>query len=216
MKVTCDIINDLLPLYVDEVCSESSKQAVEEHIKKCEKCSETLNAMRGDEPQPGLDKSETEKAKKPFTKLKKRVIAWSCFGVVILSFIVTFGLWALEENGIMCEIRNTFYPDTWGFINKTEETDDWTTFTFEYQHYNELEVTDYFEYRTIFTEKEVLSYVGNGSDIEITILDEDGNTIIEPTIIKPGEKIPTESLKLNKKYTVQCKCEPGHYEICFQ
>ena len=30
MKVTCEIIEDLLPLYVDNVCSKQSRQAVEE------------------------------------------------------------------------------------------------------------------------------------------------------------------------------------------
>ena len=40
MKLLCDVINDLLPLYHDEVCSEESKRIVEEHLKECEKCQE--------------------------------------------------------------------------------------------------------------------------------------------------------------------------------
>ena len=34
MKVNCEIVEDLLPLYADEVCTESSKQAVIEHLQK--------------------------------------------------------------------------------------------------------------------------------------------------------------------------------------
>ena len=31
MKISCDIIRDLLPLYKDNVCSDASKDMVEEH-----------------------------------------------------------------------------------------------------------------------------------------------------------------------------------------
>ena len=35
---TCNIVQDLLPLYYDDVCSPSSKRLVEKHLKTCEKC----------------------------------------------------------------------------------------------------------------------------------------------------------------------------------
>ena len=35
---SCEIIRDLLPLYHDEICSDDSKQVVEEHLKTCEEC----------------------------------------------------------------------------------------------------------------------------------------------------------------------------------
>lgn len=38
MKLNCDIVQDLLPLYEDCVCSEGSRAAVEEHLRECEAC----------------------------------------------------------------------------------------------------------------------------------------------------------------------------------
>ena len=38
MKITCNIIEDLLPLYVDDMVSEDSRQLVEEHLKTCPAC----------------------------------------------------------------------------------------------------------------------------------------------------------------------------------
>lgn len=38
MKINCEMVQDLLPLYEDGVCSESSRTAVEEHLKACESC----------------------------------------------------------------------------------------------------------------------------------------------------------------------------------
>ena len=38
MKISCNIIEDLLPLYVDDMVSEDSRQLVEEHLKVCPTC----------------------------------------------------------------------------------------------------------------------------------------------------------------------------------
>ena len=48
MKIACEIIKDLLPLYHDDVCSTYSRLAVEEHLAECENCNAELIAMRQD------------------------------------------------------------------------------------------------------------------------------------------------------------------------
>lgn len=45
MKVSCDIIKDLLPLHQDGVCSDDSKAMIEEHLLECETCKAELQAM---------------------------------------------------------------------------------------------------------------------------------------------------------------------------
>lgn len=45
MKYPCAIINDLLPLYADGVCSEESRQAVMEHLKDCACCRKEYEKM---------------------------------------------------------------------------------------------------------------------------------------------------------------------------
>lgn len=45
MKISCEIIKDLLPLYHDGVCSNESKDMVEEHLSSCEDCRAELQAM---------------------------------------------------------------------------------------------------------------------------------------------------------------------------
>lgn len=44
-KMSCNVINDLLPLYQDGLCSNESKQMIEEHIKSCEECKKSLERM---------------------------------------------------------------------------------------------------------------------------------------------------------------------------
>ena len=42
MKISCNVIRDLLPLYHDDVCSEESRELIEEHIKICDDCKSEL------------------------------------------------------------------------------------------------------------------------------------------------------------------------------
>jgi len=44
-KTHCDLIQDLLPLYVDDACSEQSKLEIDEHVMECSECREQLAAM---------------------------------------------------------------------------------------------------------------------------------------------------------------------------
>ncbi|WP_352399535.1 DUF3955 domain-containing protein [Anaerotignum sp.] len=48
MKITCEIIQDLLPLYYDNVCSEDSRKLVEDHFKTCKNCRHELELMSAD------------------------------------------------------------------------------------------------------------------------------------------------------------------------
>lgn len=45
MKISCDIIKDLLPLYHDNVCSTDSRKLIEEHLENCEECKSELKNM---------------------------------------------------------------------------------------------------------------------------------------------------------------------------
>ena len=43
--ITCDIVQDLLPLYADGQASEASRQLIHEHIQQCEGCAAMAKAM---------------------------------------------------------------------------------------------------------------------------------------------------------------------------
>ena len=45
MKISCDIIKDLLPLYYDGVCSADSKAIIEAHLAQCADCRAELAEM---------------------------------------------------------------------------------------------------------------------------------------------------------------------------
>ena len=60
MNYPCGIIEDLLPLYIDDVCNEESKQAVHNHLTECEKCRNCYEAMKSTDDVTGKRKSNSE------------------------------------------------------------------------------------------------------------------------------------------------------------
>lgn len=46
MKITCNVIKDILPLYVENMVSNDSRAMVEEHIEQCQECKSYLNEMK--------------------------------------------------------------------------------------------------------------------------------------------------------------------------
>ena len=88
----CEIIRDLLPLYADEICSESSKQLIEEHIAACESCKNELEDYRYN---TGIDNDEIDEkqAIQNFSKkLKKSNLKKTVISVVLcLTLIFSVG-----------------------------------------------------------------------------------------------------------------------------
>lgn len=47
-KISCNVIKDILPLYVDDVVCEETRKLVENHLCQCNACREELNCMAED------------------------------------------------------------------------------------------------------------------------------------------------------------------------
>lgn len=104
----CEITKDLLPLYADEICSQSAREFVEEHLKECEDCRQELEDYRYNTglPEPGED--ERDVFVKFSKKLKKRNIIkvvvsvfGSLVGIVVTAFLAIglFGTFDMASGG---------------------------------------------------------------------------------------------------------------------
>lgn len=72
MNYPCAVIQDLLPLYYDGVCSEESSRAIEEHLPQCPRCRACLEAMKKSE-QSFPSAEEEEKKAASFRRVKKKL-----------------------------------------------------------------------------------------------------------------------------------------------
>ena len=81
--MNCEIIKDLIPLYIDGCCSKESERAVEEHLKGCSECKMLFEEMK--KPTDIIAASVSPKA---FSKIND----WKASVLQSVLFFVSFGL----------------------------------------------------------------------------------------------------------------------------
>ena len=95
-KTDCDIIKDLLPLYEDNICSEKSKDLIEEHLIECEDCREYLDSLHEKLPpiEPSSEDAVIDETR--FIKRIQRKIArqklLAC-GILLLTVLAFCTIW---------------------------------------------------------------------------------------------------------------------------
>ena len=91
MKLSCKIIEDMLPMYYDGICSEESAALIEEHVKNCPHCSHILSALRSDiavSEAPVDDMKPLKEIQKSYRKMKRH---WQiAIAVIVLLVPIAF------------------------------------------------------------------------------------------------------------------------------
>ena len=91
MKIDCGIVQDLIPSYVDGLCSASSKQCVEEHTKECEECRAFLTECRTVEfSGTVLEEQQLDGLRKVKRKLKVQNMFSYALLLVVIGFTAYF------------------------------------------------------------------------------------------------------------------------------
>ena len=71
MNKNCDITRDLIPLCLDGVCSESSKDFINEHISTCPQCKQIFDDVKTTDVNIKVDDDMTQAVKNTGKKIKK-------------------------------------------------------------------------------------------------------------------------------------------------
>lgn len=91
--MNCNVVRDLIPLYIDGCCSKESKLIVEEHIRDCEDCKKLLDDMKSPS-----DIITMPKPPKTFSKIND----WKAS---VLQSVLLFISFALITIGVALEAR---------------------------------------------------------------------------------------------------------------
>jgi len=86
-QLNCDVVKDLLPLYVDGMVSDSSKKGIEEHLNTCADCKKTYEYMAfgletDKQPLEGIE------VKKFLNKTKQMYFLYGLGGLSLIAVIV--------------------------------------------------------------------------------------------------------------------------------
>ncbi|MEO4053921.1 zf-HC2 domain-containing protein [Solibacillus sp. CAU 1738] len=206
--MNCNIIKDLLPSYIDEVCSEETVEMVEEHIQYCEECKQTLKRMQQQTDYVQTIPEEVKKAVTPFKKInKKRRI--QVITAIIMTFLMTFFISTVsylvyQEVGVVHEF---FTPMLRADVHITNDTEEWERIYFG--------DNEYLEFDSIFFKKEIVNSASSEHELDIVlrIKDVNNNVLIDEILIPSGTKINLDELKRYEKYIVEIKAPQGRFFI---
>ena len=119
----CNVIKDLLPLYVDECCSEESTSLVAEHLEACASCRRIYDQMR-ETCQSYEEKPNAVKLRRVSdwkASVLQSVMLFVSFAIITLGVILegstptgnTNGLWAVAlivpATGYLLSLANWFF-----------------------------------------------------------------------------------------------------------
>ena len=99
MKLSCKVIEDMLPIYYDGVCSAESAALVEEHLKDCPRCSRVLAVLHTEivpPENPVDDLKPLEGIRKKWKKSKRIYIGRGvclALAALLLAAAVLSGVW---------------------------------------------------------------------------------------------------------------------------
>ena len=100
-KIPCEVIQDLMPSYVDGLTNPVTDKIIEEHVEECEKCRQTLETMRSgynmDYTPDENDKKEIDFLKKNKKKNVRVLIASLAAAAVIIAAVIFVRMYIVGE-----------------------------------------------------------------------------------------------------------------------
>ncbi len=107
-KLTCGIVRDLLPSYVDGLTCEETNEAVEVHVEDCQECSEILKMMQAPE-EATVQVEEVDYLKKVRRSWIKRAIIIGLVlmvcGVSALAYRVFWVGYGIDASSLMYQVE---------------------------------------------------------------------------------------------------------------
>lgn len=97
MNYPCNMIRDLLPLYLDEVCSSESREIVQKHLEQCEECKNYYDTMAqaGEAMECPCDAQAEYQKASSLRAVKKQMVRKQLMvvgGVLLLLAVICFGV----------------------------------------------------------------------------------------------------------------------------
>ena len=119
MKYDCELIQDLLPLYEEELCSPASRRAVEAHLRDCGVCRRLTAPLPIEEPKdtPDVDRA----VKKSIKKVRRRWLA-SLLAAVLAVPLLLLGVNQYRGSGLCFTNWDDVYT-AWRFLHALEIQD---------------------------------------------------------------------------------------------
>ena len=210
MNVKCDVIRDLLPLYMDGLVSEETKALVDEHLEHCEDCRKYLAEMKDAEEMP---RQEFVEEMKPLKKIKRKAMLNRIALVVVALALVAFGAFIIKHETEPCSDdlgahASWTVPKGYELVDG-EEGDDYRTYVRDTDGKRERLDINYDSARTLVSSSNEEISVGNGWQGQMHLADWDHSSSngIEGVLTRDGNGIRVS-------YSCRIIGEDNYYDSC--
>lgn len=123
MNRKCNIVKDLIPLYVEDMVSEDTKDFIEEHLEHCTECCSELEQIRKDaEIVPNMDVAPLKKLKEKLLLKRVQTILFTA----ALVFAIAASVFAMMSSP-------QFFPYSEDLVQITENQSGVVTITFAHE-----------------------------------------------------------------------------------
>ncbi|MGF9978009.1 zf-HC2 domain-containing protein [Viridibacillus arvi] len=212
--MNCNIIKDLLPSYIDEICSEDTAKLVEDHVQHCEECKQTLKRLQQQTDYDQMISEEVKKAITPFKKINSKRRIQVITAIVMTSlmtfFITTVGYLVYQDVGV---VHDFFSPKVSTVVDVEDDSEEWQSVNFNDKNY--------LIFDSVFWKKSIVNAGSNEidsgneteSDILLRVKDVNGKVIVDEIQVKPATSVKLDGLKKNEKYFFEIKAPQGRFFI---
>ena len=90
MTYPCEMIRDLLPLYLDGVCSDESRTAVEQHLAECADCKVYFDSLKDGADSLPIETSHEQQKARSFMAVRKKIRAKQIIAAAISAAALIF------------------------------------------------------------------------------------------------------------------------------
>lgn len=104
----CEIIQDLLPSYIENLTSEESNKEIKNHLSDCEECKKVYQEMTAEVG--GIPKADTDGAKL-FKKVKKNLFLQRVGMLLLILILLTAGIFLYKHSDLKPGILYAELPD---------------------------------------------------------------------------------------------------------
>lgn len=205
-KLNCNIVKDLMPLYIDGVVSIETAEEIKNHIEQCDCCRKEYKSLTEKLVLPSnenIQRKNSQVLKGLKHKIKRKKIMVSLCSVVT-TILVIFAGYMVYQN---VDVVHDYFSPVNTIYMRNAGIDSWQQVFFDDK--------DYLEFDSIFCSQKVVNDANSDEGVEIRISDLNGKGIIDNLTIEPGEEINLNQLKRNVKYIVEVKTTADFFILKF-
>lgn len=203
--MNCNIIKDLLPSYIDGICSEDTVVAIEKHIEHCQGCKDTMQIMQQSTAQ--IVETNVKAAKEPFKRINQKRRYQVIIAILMTFMVTTISTLVVQDVEV---VNQFFFPKVTAIAHITDDREEWQSIRFSADLINDQ---DYVIYDSLFWKKEIINSANNESDVLLRVKDEKGDVIIDEILIPLGKGVKLDGLKRKEKYFFEIKAPQGRFTI---